>query len=542
MPGSENRSTPGVYITELNAFPPTVVGVQTAIPAFIGYTQRAIVAGTSARMKPIAVSSMAAFEQYFGTHFKPLYQINPLSPKADQTIFDLKVSGVPYTLDQEGKSQFYLYFSMRLFYANGGGNCYVVSVGDYTDAGTSPQGASIDPAKLIEGLESIANQVGPTMLVVPDAMLLTDAATDPPGTAYGKIATAMLAQCYTLQDRVAILDVFGCQTLTQATLQQNLPTVVSNFKEAALTSPYLSYGIAYLPMLNTSVAESADVDYTYFDPAAEGGQTQLQQQLTAEAALLFQVGSPQMQTVTGYIAQITKLVSDPAATPAATAVTQAQITTLNQNLSNAIPNYQAWQNIILSKMNVLPPSAGMAGIFTALDNLKGVWNAPSNMSMSSVSSCTVKLNDVQQGALNVPLDGKAIDVLRDFPNRGTVVWGARTLDSNSNDWRYIQARRTIVYVEQSVKAALQPFMFAANNGQTWVSATSMISDFLQGLWTQGGLMGDKSSDAFTVQCGLGSTMTAEDILNGYMVVQVTLQLILPAEFIELTFKQQMQGA
>jgi phage tail sheath protein FI len=74
-----------------------------------------------------------------------------------------------------------------------------------------------------------------------------------------------------------------------------------------------------------------------------------------------------------------------------------------------------------------------------------------------------------------------------------------------------------------------------------VTVTGMISNFLTSLWAQGGLMGDKASDAFTVQCGLGSTMTGEDILNGYMIVSVTLQMVHPAEFIELTFKQTMQG-
>jgi phage tail sheath protein FI len=122
-----------------------------------------------------------------------------------------------------------------------------------------------------------------------------------------------------------------------------------------------------------------------------------------------------------------------------------------------------------------------------------------------------------------------------------VVWGARTLDANSLDWRYIQVRRTLVYIETSIKTALNQFVFAANDGKTWVAATAMVSGFLQGLWSQGGLMGDKASDAFTVQCGLGSTMTGMDILNGYMIVQVTLQMIHPAEFIELTFKQKMEG-
>ena len=95
---------------------------------------------------------------------------------------------------------------------------------------------------------------------------------------------------------------------------------------------------------------------------------------------------------------------------------------------------------------------------------------------------------------------------------------------------------------ESIKTALAQFVFAPNDGKTWVTVVSMVSNFLQWLWAQGGLMGDKASDAFTVQCGLGSTMTGQDILDGYMIVSVTLQMIRPAEFIELTFKQQMQGA
>jgi phage tail sheath protein FI len=161
--------------------------------------------------------------------------------------------------------------------------------------------------------------------------------------------------------------------------------------------------------------------------------------------------------------------------------------------------------------------------------------------VASVISCTVSLTDKQQGPLNVPLNGKSIDGIRDFVGRGPVVWGARTLDGNSADWRYIQIRRTIVYIEQSIKQALNPFVFAANDAQTWTVVTAMISNFLTGLWSQGALLGDKASDAFTVNCGLGSTMTAQDILNGYMIVGVTLQMVHPGEFIELTFQQKMQG-
>jgi phage tail sheath protein FI len=140
------------------------------------------------------------------------------------------------------------------------------------------------------------------------------------------------------------------------------------------------------------------------------------------------------------------------------------------------------------------------------------------------------------------LDRKAVNVIRYFSGRGAVVWGARTLDGNSVDWRYVQVRRTIVYVEQSIKTALNQCVFAANDAQTWRTVVLTISGFLQGLWSQGGLIGAKASDAFSVLCGVPETMTGTDILNGYMVVQVSLQIVHPAEFIELAFKQQMQAA
>jgi len=183
----------------------------------------------------------------------------------------------------------------------------------------------------------------------------------------------------------------------------------------------------------------------------------------------------------------------------------------------------------------------MAGLYTLNDQNRGVWNAPANLAVASTVSVSVNLNDDQQGDLNMPVNGMAIDVIRDFPGRGSVVWGARTMDGNSQDWRYIQVRRTIIYVEQSIKKAINPFVFFPNVASTWVAVKQMISGFLQSLWSQGGLMGDKPSDAFTVLCGVPDTMTATDILNGYMVVQVTLQMVHPAEFIELEFKQTMQG-
>lgn len=190
---------------------------------------------------------------------------------------------------------------------------------------------------------------------------------------------------------------------------------------------------------------------------------------------------------------------------------------------------------------MLPPSAAMAGIYTTVDAKNGVWNAPANVEVQGISKLTYALTESEQEGLNVPIDGKAVDTLRAFATRN-LVWGARTLDGNSNDYRYIQVRRTLIYIEQSIKNTLEQYVFAPNTGVTWATVISTISNFLTNLWSQGGLMGATASEAFTVQCGLGSTMTGQDILDGIMIVQVTLQLIRPGEFIALTFRQQMAEA
>jgi phage tail sheath protein FI len=121
-----------------------------------------------------------------------------------------------------------------------------------------------------------------------------------------------------------------------------------------------------------------------------------------------------------------------------------------------------------------------------------------------------------------------------------LVWGARTLDGNSLDWRYINVRRTMIMLEESCRLAAKAMVFEANVASTWLSLKGMISDFLTGIWKRGGLAGAVPDDAFSVHVGLGETMTPEDILEGILRLTVLVAVSRPAEFIEITFQQQMQ--
>lgn len=108
------------------------------------------------------------------------------------------------------------------------------------------------------------------------------------------------------------------------------------------------------------------------------------------------------------------------------------------------------------------------------------------------------------------------------------------------DWRYVNVRRTLLFLEESVKNAARAYVFEPNDANTWVKMKGLIENFLNSVWKRGGLAGATPEDAFEVRVGLGDTMTADDILEGIMRITVLVAVTHPAEFIEITFQQQMQ--
>ena len=189
----------------------------------------------------------------------------------------------------------------------------------------------------------------------------------------------------------------------------------------------------------------------------------------------------------------------------------------------------------------MAPSAGMAGIFADVDSTRGVWKAPANVNMDYVIRPTQVVSDEEQKGLNVDVDGgKSINVIRSFTGRGAaIVWGARTLAGNDNEWRYVSVRRFCNMVEESVKKACGQFVFEPNDANTWVRVRAMIENFLILQWRAGALQGAKPDHAFYVAVGLNQTMTAIDVLEGRMIVEIGMAVVRPAEFIILKFSQMM---
>jgi phage tail sheath protein FI len=213
---------------------------------------------------------------------------------------------------------------------------------------------------------------------------------------------------------------------------------------------------------------------------------------------------------------------------------------LHLGLMVTSPTYASILEEIRSMMNLLPAAPALAGIYTMVDNSRGVWKSPANVSLNAVIKPAVEISHEEQEDLNVHVSGKSINTIRTFPGVGTLVWGARTLDGNSLDWKYVNVRRTVILLEQSIKLALRAYVFEPNEANTWTTVKSKIVSFLTEKWNQGALAGASPEDAFDVQIGLGATMTGLDILQGKMLVSVKLAIVRPAEFIVITFQQQMQ--
>ncbi|HEY8928987.1 MAG TPA: phage tail sheath C-terminal domain-containing protein [Mucilaginibacter sp.] len=211
-----------------------------------------------------------------------------------------------------------------------------------------------------------------------------------------------------------------------------------------------------------------------------------------------------------------------------------------QTLYNTHPIIGNIVNNIEKELDRVPSSGAVAGIYARVDAARGVWKAPANESINSIIGPVYAINNDEQADLNVdPIAGKSINAIRAFTGKGVLVWGARTLAGNDNDWRYISVRRFMVMVEQSCKNAAGGFVFEPNDANTWAKVQGMIENFLTLQWRAGALQGAKASDAFFVSVGLNKTMSALDILEGRMIVEIGMAVVHPAEFIILRFSQLM---
>lgn len=511
--------TPGVYIEEVSAFPNSVAQVETAIPAFIGYTPRAEHNGNDCSFVPTRITSFLEFEQFFCfpndsepvQHYSPQYYLVPQNSKPRSGDF-LLIAADYYSILPDAYSIYYMYNSVKLFYQNGGGKAYIVSVGGYgkpsktaMQLGAPLVNPNVQLADLLKGLTALKKEKEPTMYICPEATLLSVAEN-------GTLMQQMLLQNSQMKKSISIFDIIGGNRENPLGNTVDVEAFRSNTGNVGL-----SYGAAYYPFVGTTIMGERDLNYTNLF----GGD------IRKLATVFNSLTTPEEKTI-----EVLKSILN--------SENSASVSENHRALLAISVTYKAIISAILKVVNILPASGGMAGVISMVDNNRGVWKAPANVSIAGVASLPIKIDQAGQEGLNVDtVSGKSINAIRNFTGNGILVWGARTLDGNNNEWRYISVRRTMIYIEQSCKNACERFVFEPNDANTWVRIRAMIENFLNNLWRQGALAGATPRDAFFVNCGLGTTMTPDDILNGKLIVNIGVAIVRPAEFIIITFSQQM---
>jgi phage tail sheath protein FI len=543
--------TPGVYVEELSTLPPSVAEVSTAVPAFIGYT--AIGSSTvNSKMVPVIkrINTMLDYETYFG--------------KAKDSAFSIVSSGTDIgTITRtQPDFEFLLYASLSLYFKNGGGSCYIVSIGSYT--GT--------PAKqnFLDGLSALSKEDEPTLIVLTDAVSL-------PAADYHEVCVEALKQCHDLGDRFSILDVLN-RPVSDSDVQ--------NFRNG-IASPYLMYGAAYYPYLQTSLTYS----YTEDQVTIQSATATWQSSFTAKGIIIKYTGASsdmpkvglvpgvandpltftttdtKVLTISGVNGKTGAAIATAWATWKATSTNKTQGFDISQDgdgsavvlasaeagltpaaatiLSSLKTSNTAQYNQIKSALSqqriTLPPSAAIAGIYASVDRDRGVWKAPANVPLAAVIGPVIKISQRDQDNMNIDENtGKSVNAIRAFAGKGTLVWGARTLAGNDNEWRYVSVRRLFIMIEESSQKATSFAVFEPNDATTWLKVKAMIESYLYGLWQQGALAGATPEDAYFVDVGLGKTMRSQDVLEGRMIVKIGVAAVRPAEFIILTFMHKLQ--
>lgn len=677
-----NYKTPGVYVEEVSIFPPSIAEVATAIPAFIGYTDKAQFKGKNLAGEAVEVGSLVEFEERFGRG--PAVDISKVTLSEEDTVSRV-----------ETNTTYLLYDSLRLYFSNGGGRCYIVSVGQY---GKSPKDA-ISKGAIENGLAVIAKEDEPTMLLFPDATLLA-------GNGLYELQQLALKQAAGLGDRFVIMDLLEKEGTTAKEDYQEFRNNVgiNNLLYGASYTPYLKAGLpkevkyrnakdslnkyggkiqlaslteepevvatiasfeniiddsdslqgivnaikggndtlqdAYQARINVfkngvnnSVATAATIragfkdlcTFCYdllrlvFDDLASGagplkgeGPEALHYFLINNGAAEFgeialtlntylkdagHADLDELYTTFSWNATDWSTVTDSSATPSKTFAWTASTwtnlfnsanvtadttiygsgTSARERLSSAEPAISAqfkrlsnavgdlvqsaanlerqkeellrqqmpiYKNIVTAvneDMTVVPPGGAIAGIYCFVDKTRGVWKAPANVSLNNVAGLTARIDNEEQDDLNVDvIAGKSINAIRAFAGRGILVWGARTLAGNDNEWRYISVRRFFNMVEESVKKSTSWAVFEPNDAGLWTKIKAMIENYLTLKWRDGALTGAKPDEAFFVNVGLGVTMTSQDILEGRLIVDIGMAAVRPSEFIVLRFMHKMQ--
>lgn len=201
--------------------------------------------------------------------------------------------------------------------------------------------------------------------------------------------------------------------------------------------------------------------------------------------------------------------------------------------------YHPWIKILdpsTGAEKLVPPGGYVAGIFARNDAEHGVHKAPANQVVVGAIDLEFQITKDDQDILI----SQGVNAIRSFPGKGILVWSARTL-SNDPEWKYVNVRRLLVLIEQSIANGTRWAVFEPNNETLWSNVADTIRGFLNTLWMGGALMGTKPEEAFFVKCDR-TTMTQNDIDNGKLICMIGVAPIKPAEFVIFRIGQWIGGS
>jgi phage tail sheath protein FI len=181
----------------------------------------------------------------------------------------------------------------------------------------------------------------------------------------------------------------------------------------------------------------------------------------------------------------------------------------------------------------IPPCGYVAGVWSRVDETRGVHKAPANEVPRGLVGLSYDCNFREQELLN-PL---GINCVRSFPNRGLRIWGARTLvEADNIQWRYINVRRLMSYIEKSIEQGTQWVVFEPNDEDLWQRVKRTLGNFLDSLWREGALVGGSPAQAYYVKCD-EEINTPQTMLLGRLYVEVGVAPVRPAEFVIFRMSQ-----
>ncbi|NEO26543.1 MAG: phage tail sheath family protein [Kamptonema sp. SIO4C4] len=570
---------PGVYVEEVDRGSRPIEGVSLSVAGFIGFTED--VRGDAELFKPIMITNFEQYLEYFGR------------PGSDGFTEYKKV-------EEDGtETTYYPYlpFAIQGWFLNGGGRCWVTSIGTKLPGSPAPPDEEVAtkfltpggkpslafnlklPEAADDGVPALPAGLNENRLTV----VITESTPKPPESE-DEEPPIDDGQFFKLS---VVLGENVLEEYDHLTMKSDVETAVADYVVTALEeSEYVTlndisitgqsplsrrpanglYEIAPPPYISPVNNATRDIAGSRNDKKGMQGLFEVDEVAMVafpDLMLLYQTGILDLDQVHGVVEMMISMcensfpgppyrmavIDPPPVKPGKSndpvspeqqkpQDVDAWLTAFNRrSMFGAL--YYPWIKVAnpanAGRPLFVPPCGHMMGVWCRVDESRGIFKAPANETPRGVLGLAYETNMREQELLNP----KGINCVRNFANynRGYLIWGARTLvDPTNIQWRYISVRRLMSYIEKSIEIGTQWVVFEPNDQDLWARVTRTVSNFLEGLWRAGALQGGSPAESFYVKCD-GELNTNETMMMGRLYIDVGGCPVRPAEFVIFRISQ-----